>query len=1146
MFLLDSEVITSASDLSAASKCEFEFLRRIDVRLGRIERPDETVDAMYERTSALGDAHEQRVLDDYRAEFGDGVIEVERPSPLTAETIAAAAGETKAAFEAGAAVVFQATFASDGFIGFADFIVRQPDGSYQVHDTKLARRARVTALLQLAAYTDELARIGVRVHPEVVLILGDGSRSIHRRADITPVYHRRRARLLQIIDEHLREDGPVEWGDPRYAVCGHCDACAAEIEASRDVLLVAGLRVTQREKLNAADIRTLDDLASSAGPVEGIGNSTLDGLRTQARLQLQAVKGQPPPVVVVDAVPLHSLPAPDPGDIFFDFEGDPLYTEGDGSVWNLDYLFGCLDGGGFTPIWAHDFAEERAALRTFLDYVAERRARNPGLHIYHYAAYEKTHLLGIAARYGVGEDEVDELLRAGVLVDLYPVVRKALRVGSPSYSIKKLEPLYMGDDLREGDVTNAAASIVEYHAAAEARDTGDAAGFERMLASIADYNEYDCRSTSKLRDWLLELAEQHPATVPEVPERAEPEPKISAVKDELERRAGDPLDPARTADEHAYALSAAAVDYHWRERKIFWQGHFARLTDPIESWADARDVFVIAGAEVVRDWYREGRQKADRRRLRVNGELAPGSRYTEDSALYVIYDHPGPYGPGTSDPASRSFRDVSIIELCDDGSLIVEERQKQGDEPHARLPIALTPGAPPKTDSIEAAIEEWGAGIVAAGDAWPDDPAGDLLRRVEPRTGSGALAAAASVDSTIPALVASLLDLDDSYLAVQGPPGAGKTYTGGHVIAALVAHHGWKIGVVAQSHNVVQNLLTAVVEAGLDPARVAKAPKSGTSGLEWAFTELRADGHQGFAQANAAGGYVIGGTVWDFTNRGRIGAKQLDLLVIDEAGQFSLANTIAVSTAARNLLMLGDPQQLPQVSQATHPEPVDGSALGWVASGHDVLPAEFGYFLSQTRRMHPALTEHVSTLSYEGKLTAHECTGERALEGVEPGLHRVPVVHEGDAVESRAEAVRITDLVRGLIGKLWSAPDKKVVRRPLGEDDLIVITPYNAQLALVREHLDAAGFTRVRVGTVDKFQGQEAVIALVTLAASSAADVPRGMSFLIMKNRLNVAVSRGQWAAYLVHSPALMDYLPVTPEGVAELSAFIRLATGER
>jgi uncharacterized protein len=284
------------------------------------------------------------------------------------------------------------------------------------------------------------------------------------------------------------------------------------------------------------------------------------------------------------------------------------------------------------------------------------------------------------------------------------------------------------------------------------------------------------------------------------------------------------------------------------------------------------------------------------------------------------------------------------------------------------------------------------------------------------------------------------------------------------------------------------------------------------------------------------GGYVVGGTAWDFSNAARIPRQSLDLLVVDEAGQFSLASTIASAVAAKRLLLLGDPQQLPQVSQGTHPEPVDESALGWLSAGHDVLPPEFGYFLATSWRMHPAVCAPVSELSYEGRLVSH--ASDRRLEGVEPGLHPVPVDHAERSTASPEEADAVVEVVASVLGRTWWSDG---VARPLGETDVIVVAPYNAQVELLRQRLAEAGYADVPVGTVDKFQGREAAVSIVSLAASSADDVPRGLEFLLLANRLNVAISRAQWAAYLVYSPALTDSLPRSEEALAQLSAFIRL-----
>ncbi|GAA1516962.1 TM0106 family RecB-like putative nuclease [Agromyces terreus] len=1201
MYLVDGTVVTSASDLKKASECEFAFLRALDAKLGRIEAVPDPEDAMLERSGRMGDAHELRVLERYREQFGAGVVEIERPSVRDAAAVVAAVEATNAAFAAGVPVVFQATFADDGFIGFADFIVRQPDGRYLVQDSKLARRAKVTALLQLAAYAEQLDRIGVPCADTVELLLGDGTTSTHRLDDIAPVYRLRRERLERIIADRLADTRPVQWGDPRYGLDGRCATCDLEVVSHRDVLLVAGLRVTQRSRFADAGITTIDALAASDVPVPGMLDATLANLRVQARLQLEAEAATqaadasgtrspddpplPPPVDVRDPAALAAIPEPDAGDLFFDFEGDPLYTEGPARDWGIDYLFGMVDvDDRFTPLWAHTFAEERVALERFLDLVAARRAAHPNLHIYHYANYEKAHLLSIAARHGVREAEVDGLLADGVFVDLYPIVKRAVRVGSRSYSIKKLEPLYMGDELREAEVKSGGDSILEYVRARALAASGDeldpetgltgTAAAQLVLDDLADYNRYDCVSTLRLRDWLLGLARA--AGVPSVPESqlveaAKAEGRVaepSPVALHLQHLAGPRDDPDRDADHTALALAAAAVDYHDREAKSFWWAHFFRLEQPLEAWEEQRDVIVVdpAASAVAQPWFVPEGKKAERRHVRLRGRVAPGSRFSVGGSVFVLYDSPAPFG-GTAlaRPGSRTKRDVQIVEVLDDG-VVVEEFASDG-ETWSALPMAVVPGSPPPAGRQKDAIAAWGEQVARAWPQWPANPAVDILRRSVPRTrdgrGLGAAGTHAANHDYVGAVIAGLRQLDDSYLAVQGPPGTGKTYVASHVITELVSKHAWKIGVVAQSHAVVENVLDATIRAGLAPDLVGKAPKDENEPFGHDYTRLdkRRNGIAQFAEAHAGTGFVVGGTAWDFANADRVPRGSLDLLVIDEAGQFSLASTIATSVSARNLLLLGDPQQLPQVSQGSHLEPVDTSALGWIADGHDVLPPELGIFLAESRRMHPAVAAPVSRLSYEGELHSHEVASTRSLEGVHPGLVPVPVSHEGNTVASPEEATVVVDCVASLLGRTWVDPTEApgpvaagtdpseadaAAGRPLEQRDLIVVTPYNAQLACVRRALDEAGFADVPVGTVDKFQGQEAAVAIVSLAASNAASAPRGVEFLLLENRLNVAISRAKWAAYLLYSPGLLDTLPYTPAGVARLSAFVRLVGADR
>lgn len=1226
MILLDDGTLTySASDLTAAAACEYAVLRGLDARLGRAPDAVPDADVVLERVAHLGDEHEQRVLRGLVARYG-----VWRPGSRGGLAQVPATGDpaSRAALEAARAttldrlgsadVVHQAAFFDGRLVGRADFVVRQDDGAWSVRDAKLARNARPTALLQVAAYADQLAREGLPVARQVELVLGDGAVTRHAVSDVVPLYRERRARLEHLLDTHRAQDAPAVWGDPRWTSCGRCSLCTEQLEARRDVTLVAGVYDRHRAPLAAAGITTVDALAAAPDglDVEGLSPAALDRMRLQARLQVEQERINPDPThpSEVPWAVTHPeriaalLPPADPGDVFFDFEGDPLWYDpamaGEPDAWGLEYLFGLVENappeGGeppFVAFWAHDRAQERVALRQFLDYLADRRARYPGMHVYHYADYEKSALRRLAARHGEGEAEVDALLREGVLVDLYAAVKAGLRTGQRSYSLKKLEPLYMTTGRGDG-VTNAADSIVEYAEAVAARDAGRHDEWTERMKAIEVYNHYDCDSTLGLRDFLLaRLAEAglSPARAVVVDEEVAERAARLGTPDPLEQALLAAAGPGpgegvvRAPDRQAVALVAAALRYHEREDKPYWWGHFDRLRSDPSDWAERRNVLLADDVEEVEGWHVPPGRRVARRTLRMVGRLEPGSDLRPGARAVGLYDPPVPVCVQTSSDGPRGWcermtvLEVGVAErrgrLRD--ALLVEETRPADSAAFDELPMALAPAGPIATAPLRAAIralaEDVAAaigldvGVVSADGSVPVDTAApvdgtahraalplplprtavlDLARRTPPRTRSGRPLPAADPDDLVGALTAALLDLDGSYLAVQGPPGTGKTYTGARVVAGLVAR-GWRVGVVAQSHAVVENMLRAVAAAGV-PAHAMARKEPGSSEARTAdpaapwtwvpdstFGRFWAD-HPGGAPGAGA---VLGGTPWDLVNAKRLPSQPLDLLVVDEAGQLALATTFAVAGAARNLLLLGDPQQLPQVSQGLHPEPVDRSALGWLTDGHDTLPAELGYFLPVTYRLHPELCDAVSTLSYEGRLVAAPAAAARRLDGVPPGVHGVLVEHSGNAVASPQEAEAVVRLVADLVGRTWHDPRADSPARPLTDADVLVVAAYNAQVWTVRQALDAAGFTGTRVGTVDRFQGQEAPVAIVTTAASSPAQVPRGLDFLLDRNRLNVAVSRGQWAAFVVRSSHLTQTLPPRPETLERLGAFVGLTT---
>ena len=515
--------------------------------------------------------------------------------------------------------------------------------------------------------------------------------------------------------------------------------------------------------------------------------------------------------------------------------------------------------------------------------------------------------------------------------------------------------------------------------------------------------------------------------------------------------------------------------------------------------------------------------------------------------------------------------------------VLLQERIRVKDEPHPALPSGLGPSDPVSTATIEAALQSDVHGLLFNGALVVDESADDVSDApASPHTLPSVLDAAASLTGvesasadllfrraprlkksaanaknaenlprevdfpgsdlpTVDAVHSAVRALDRSYVAVQGPPGAGKTFLASHVIARLVAE-GAKVGVVAQSHAVIENLMLACcARDGFDVSRAVRLRgKSVTPDAPWS----EVSDSELVELISGEGGLLFGGTVWDYVSERRVPAGSLDVLVVDEAGQFSLTNTVAAARAARSVLLLGDPQQLPQVSTGVHPYPVDVSALGWLSDGTAALDPHFGYFLGESWRMDSALCERVSWLSYDGALASAAATAGRALQGVAPGVVSYPVEHAGCSVRSAQEAQAVVECVRELLGSEWvSAAGAEP--RPLAAEDCIVVAAYNAQVDCVREALIAAGLADssgagVRVGTVDKFQGQEAAVVLVSLA-SSRVDSGRGAGFVLSPNRLNVAVSRGQWRAVLVHSPLVARSVPQDVEEVLALSGFAGL-----
>jgi predicted RecB family nuclease len=1072
-------MLLAPSDLTAYLACPHLTTLSLEVALGERERPY-TREALAELIAEKGNLHEARYLELLREE-GRDVVEIALPPE--SDGFQGAHDATVSAMRSGAEIIYQATFSRDRWRGRADFLVRIDEHSdlgawsYEPHDTKLARSAKPAAVLQLAWYANEIGAIQGRNPDCVHVVLGSREVETYRPADVD-AYLRTAQRRLRGHVETRPETYP--WPCEHCTRCDFISVCRQRWVDDDHLTRVASIRRDQIGKLETADVTTLAGLAESPSDirVRRLAPDTFEALRDQAVLQLHRYRENEIRVHLLEPDEkrgLGRLPEPSAGDVFFDMEGDPLFDPAEG----LEFLFGVLwqetDGSTtYRPFWAYNREEEQTAFEDFIDFVSERRQLFPDMHIYHYAAYEPTTLARLMGTLATREEEVDDLLRKQVFVDLLQVVRQSMRAGVDSYSLKDVEKLFF---TREAEVGSGNEAVIEFE---RWLDDGDGV----RLDSIAAYNEEDCLATLGLRDWLLGQREnaqrEYGVTIPFLPA-----PELHMTSQEESSETTQLCDALLETFEGGWReLVGWLLEYHRREARPAWWWYFRRHT--------MTDDELVDDSEAIGCLEHDGAEPFDLSTINRRARSHEWTfRFPPQQHHFVAGDH-------AEDPDDEGTAwTVSLVNNAA-GSIRLRRGNKFREAP---LPTAIVPGRPFSTGTQRAALRRFGHSVLAANGRYPHLER--LLRR-DPPLGGESMQRRELADQTI------LLDrLENSYLFLQGPPGSGKTYRGARLITHLI-RQGRKVGIVAQSHKVIQNLIDAVEGAAAE------------EGLD--FRGVKYGDHPFENTAHVVGGklddvldpevLLVAGTAW-LHSRAELDGE-LDTLVVDEAGQFSLADALACGTAARRIVLLGDPLQLAQVTQAVHPEGSGASILDHLLADRETVPEELGVFLDQTRRMHPDVCRFVSEAFYEGRLNSiPACATRTTSDGV--GLRLLAVEHEGNRVDSEEEADAIAAEIERLVRHTFT--DVESDPRPIGYGDVMVVAPYNAQVRLLRELLPPT----VEVGTVDKFQGREAVVVFYSMASSSGEDVPRGLDFLMSRNRLNVAISRAQCLAYVACSRRLLE-----------------------
>jgi predicted RecB family nuclease len=1111
------ERLLTPSKITAWLDCPHYLTLRGRVEAGELDEPNRTFGSFARLLQKKGQLHEDECLARYEAE-GKRVHPV--PDKDEKESFADWVARVGNPMAEGHDVIYQMPFIHDGVRGVADFLERvdHQDGciGYEPVDAKLTRvDAKPGHVLQLCFYADAINAL-TGVDPEDIhILLGTQRRQSLRVNEFRPYWRRLRGQLAAALDA-----GPEASTAPEK--CTHCEfcefypVCNTQWRDGDSLIFIPGIRRAERNALDIGGVATLTGLGELDAEVPGIRPQRRHWLVQQAALQVQArlAGGDelPHELIEVGDDPrlghgLELMPQPDEGDVFLDFEGHPFWRPDAG----LFFLFGLIerdeDGSwAYRAWWAHNPDDESGQTVALIDYLTERRSQYPGMHVYHYNHTERSALQDLTSRQGAGEAALGRLVEAEVFVDLLTVARNAIQVGAESYSLKVVERLT--DYRRSKVIDKGAGAVVSYE---NFMTDGD----RTELTNIAAYNEDDVRATRAFRDWLVE---HRPARLPWRKPPGEPDEVIVDITDMVARFHGF----EEGTPEH---LLGDLLGYWTNEWWAYLMPKLAQCKQDTADLMDSRDA--IAAMSNVGEFPRYGvkGQVVKNPAMRFSFPPQQFGDFGEDEAR-VLYALP--------DGTWRSAN----IDNFDDEALTIDLEWGEKQRAAGYLPESVIVHSWISGDIKRKALFDYAERLLDGRD--PSPVTGALLRRDLPRFRPGGGPPGEVFSDDLDEMCSWATQLDQSYVAVQGPPGTGKTFRAAHMVHALVKN-GQRVGITAPNHRAIENVLREVIgvfaERGdmdlLNGVRVkTKGRKPELDGVTYGKTDKAAK-----PEFN-----VVAGTSWLFASD-KMADAPVDVLLIDEAGQFALADALASSRAARNVIMLGDPLQLPQVNLANHPGGGGRSALGHVLGDDVTMPADRGVFIKQTRRMHPDICRFISEQIYDNQLDWHDnCEQQVTVEGT--GLRWLQASHQGNSTSSVEEAALVAERIARLVGTPWT--NFNGVTKPLTVEDFMVVAPYNDQGRTIRTALNADPRTAgVPVGTVDKFQGGTAAVVFFSTATSTGADVVRGVDFLFSRERLNVAISRARCLAYLVCTEDLLETRARSVEEmhrIATLSAFVEWA----
>ena len=1126
-------ILTSPSDLNNFTLCKYHIkndkLSFTNKLLKRKPKGD------LELIIKLGFEHEKKHLNLFKNKFKKVKIINDKSTENQRYK------DTILALKEGFKIIHKAFLIEDTFRGEVDFLIRVETKSdigawsYEVWDTKIARKPQTRHVLQITAYSYMLGKLQGLLPKKMYLIGGDDEEHPYNVADFTDYFTYTRKVFLNFIKNMDKEKIYPE-------KCSHCkicrwyDECEKIWKKDNYINQIAGIRKTQIDRFKKENIITVEDLCSinlDNPNFKKINSNVLSNLKTKASLvQKKRVSGKSNYIITETESNkgLYKLPKPNSADVFIDLEGYPFFGKR-----GFEYLHGLYLNTGkkmeFKYFWAKSLnqKDEEENFIDLIEYLKKHFDKNPNAYLYHYNEYEKTALRNLSndfySVYPDGSHFIDKLQRLEKFVDLYRVVEQCMLTSEKDISLKTIETFYKKD--RKASIKSAAESILLYNQWLSSKK-------ESLKQDIINYNKDDCISTYELRDFLMK---ERPKDMP-LFSLSEDDQKEHEEEKEWEKKDKElikNLEKKKNVDNKEFINNLKSiVGFHMRESKPEFWAMYDRKEKEHEDLVD--DTTCIANCIRTSD-------------SPEKDKLSQLFKYKFQKQDYKLkegdtgYDILGTTTRTPPDKKTTGFSIKKITEVGGDEYLTLKVGKgiikRIGSMPNQ---LTLGPGKPFATYDQQKALNRYLSSILDKKEENKYKCINDFLNAEFPditgiKKGENLINEKEDfVDQT----VRVIQNLQSSCLAIQGPPGTGKTWISAKVIIELLKQ-GKKIGISSNSHKAINNLLKQIEDIAVKEKFEFKGIKkcspdkeTGKIKEDHIFNGKTEMIHNTTSNISGSSDHsLFAGTLWYFSYTGSkkgeekppIFDQSLDYMFIDEAGQVSLAGAIVLGVTSKNLILIGDQMQLANPIKGVHAGNSGKSCLEFLLQNNDTIPLNKGIFLKETRRLNKKICKFISERFYESRLKPHEIAEKRKVHSKvkdfeNEGIFYIPIDHQGCSTSSDEEAKKIKVIYDQILESKYVEEDDKgkKISGLIKHDNIMTIAPFNVQVGRLIKELGE----KAKVGTIDKFQGQEAKVVFISFTSSDPENLPRHKDWFFSRNRLNVAISRSQSIAIVIFNPNLL------------------------